>query len=64
MGVCCPQQSKFMFTPQIKLVALGTAGFAVAKLYFKKDVMTAALAGLAVISAVAVLTAHDDKKER
>jgi hypothetical protein len=48
-------------TPQIKLVLFGVAAFAASKYYFKRDTGQSLLAGLAAISAVAVLTAHTDK---
>ena len=49
-------------TPQIKLLLAGLAGFAVAKFYYKRDTVVATTYGLAVISTVAILTAHKDEK--
>lgn len=48
-------------TPQLKLVALGAVATAIAKFGFGKDWKGAAFVGLAAISAVAILFAHEDK---
>jgi len=47
-------------TPQSKLVVYGGVAALVAKFYFHKPVIYAAMVGLATISAVSILTAHND----
>jgi hypothetical protein len=48
-------------TPQLRLVAIGGAVALVAKFWFQKDNQTSLLLGTAAISAIAILTAHEDK---
>jgi len=45
-------------TTQTKLVIAGTATAIAAKFYFQRDTLTSIIAGLAIISAYAILTAN------
>lgn len=45
-------------TTQTKLVIAGTLAGLTAKFYFGKDTLTSVIAGLAIISAYAILTAN------
>jgi len=45
-------------TTQTKLVIAGTLAGVAAKFYFQRDTLTSIIAGLAIISAYAILTAN------
>jgi uncharacterized membrane protein YeaQ/YmgE (transglycosylase-associated protein family) len=49
-------------TPQIKLVLVGALAFAIAKLVYKKDALTAGFIATSTISVIGILTAHKDEE--